>query len=62
MFGVLRKSNERWAIVAGMRVRILGTPLRGVVAERLENICLVYRDDTTKPTQLLYHVKDLEIV
>ena len=45
-------------INAGTRVLILGTPLRGVVAERLDNVCLVFRDDSNAP--LLRRVDDLE--
>ena len=51
----------RAAIQKGSRVRVIGTPLRGVVFERKNDVCLVYRDEINKPDRLLYHVAELEI-
>jgi hypothetical protein len=55
----LRKHPQRqwWH---GKRIIIRGTPLRGIVVEEMDKVCLVYRDDTMQP--ILVREKDLEIL
>ena len=61
-YGVALTNRDReLKFTAGKRVRIVGTGLRGVIAEQLEGICLVYRDDTNTPKNLLYHTDSLEL-
>lgn len=49
-------------IKKGDRVSFKGKagPGRGVVFERIDNVCLCYRDDSQYP--VLVHVKDMDII
>lgn len=54
-----RVKKRRGADV-GDRVIIRGTPARGVVHGRIDNVVLVFRDDTDGA--VLHHIREIEVI